>query len=156
MFPVRGDLLNVFGVSSSCGADDDEVRVGRFHARVDVGENMFRGNREIGYGFFHPCGVIVADAGDGSRRVFVNLAKKVAHVHVIEIDADDFPVFLSWVHLARCCVFFPQSPFAVWAILSGIWRTDPQDSRSVISVVVSILRAPISSNKDREAAAPAA
>jgi hypothetical protein len=71
------------------GAKDGEVGPGGPEAGVEVGEDAVLGDAEGRDGALHPGAVGVEDPGDLGLGVLVRHPQEVAHVHVVEADADD-------------------------------------------------------------------
>ncbi len=86
---VRGDGLDGVGVGGGGGADDGEVGGGLREAGGEVGEDALGRDREGLDGGGHAGGVGVVDAGDLGVGMVGDLAEEVAHVHVVEADAED-------------------------------------------------------------------
>src|SRR6185369_10269006 len=58
-----------------------------------IGENALRRYREVRDHRLHARRIVVADAGDLDVGVLMAFAQQIAHVHVIEAQADDFEFF---------------------------------------------------------------
>ncbi len=71
-------------------AEDDEIRLRCLQALAIVGEDALSGDGEVARGGDHPLRLFVADAGDLHVGMRVRHTQQIAHVHVVEVDADDF------------------------------------------------------------------
>ena len=78
-------------------AEDRQIGLGPLDAGPPVGEHSLGRNAEILDGLLHPLRLLVVDADDLGMRMIGRHAQQIAHVHVVERDADD-PPFLLFSH----------------------------------------------------------
>ena len=83
------NLLDVFCMCRRRRAEHHKVGLCRLEAGLDVGEDLVGRDREVRDRGLHALRIGVADARNLRVRVLMRLAQQVAHVHVVEIDADN-------------------------------------------------------------------
>ena len=72
-------------------AEDYQIGLRLFHALPVVRENAVPRDVEIATGNFHALLFPIANTHDLDLGMFERISQQVAHVHVVEIDAGDFP-----------------------------------------------------------------
>ena len=92
----RSDPLDIGGMVGGGGAEDGEIGLRPGQAGVHIGEDAVGRDGEGRDGAGHACRVCVADARDLGPGMVVHLAQQVAHVEVVEVDADDAQHGLSF------------------------------------------------------------
>src|SRR5258708_19946625 len=75
----------------SRGTEDGEIGLRLSHALRDVAINTVARNGEIGNCVRHPRFVAVAHPDDLGIGMLIHLAQEIAHVHVLEAQADAPP-----------------------------------------------------------------
>ncbi len=126
--PPRGQRLHVLGVFRRGGADDGQIGGTRVEAGVEIGEDPLGRDREGLDRRGHARGVGVPDADDLGVGMRGHLAQQVAHVHVVETDAQNpahgplppLPVaMLAEAGASRQAARGAQDGFGTLRILSG-------------------------------------
>jgi hypothetical protein len=92
MQAVRRDPFDGAGVIGGLRADDGQVGLRPCKAGLKVREHPIGGNREITDRRRHASRIGIEDAGNLRIGMLRHLTQQVAHMHVIEADADN-PVF---------------------------------------------------------------
>ena len=87
----RGDLFDHVRMSRGRRTEDGKIRMRLSHALRDIAIDALGGDGEVGDRVRHPRFILVAHPGDLGIGMLVGLAQEVAHVHVLETQADDPP-----------------------------------------------------------------
>ena len=86
--PAWRDRLDRVGMCRCRRADDGEIGPCRCQAGIEVDEDPLLGDAEIVDGALHPRAVRIEDAGNLGIRMLRHLAQQIAHMHVVEADAE--------------------------------------------------------------------
>ena len=92
----RRDPLDIGGVVGGGGAEDGQIGRVAGEAGLEIGEDAVGRDAEGRDGAGHPCRDRSQRPDDLSPRMLVHLAQQVAHVEVVEVDADDAQHGLSF------------------------------------------------------------
>ena len=86
---MRRQLFGVVRMIGRRGAEDRHVVGSGRHRGVEIGEDAILGKSELLDRDLHLRAIRVEDRGDLGLRMLMNQGEQVAHVHVVETDADD-------------------------------------------------------------------
>jgi hypothetical protein len=104
---MGGEAFDIIRVVGGGGAEDRHVVGAGRHAGVEIGEEAVGRDAELARDGLHFRHVRVVEARDLRLRVVMHEAQEIAHVHVVETDADDAElrhVFLPQPKNQRCSV----------------------------------------------------